>query len=171
MCTFCFCIHEKVKGHYDQCAMLALLCSMQQQACFADKAAVLVDNKALFLLCTSSQEGAQYCRLFVCSKKKRRLDSVHIIVVVCAVPFSRFDLFAAVVDKNDVTDQARSIKRGVSRRIEDFFCTGLAAQNAHFRQKKGFYRLSETPFFILLATRLLLLRLRIRQQTLRELEQ
>ena len=121
MCTFCFCIHEKVKGHYDQCAMLALLCSMQQQACFADKAAVLVDNKALFLLCTSSQEGAQYCRLFVCSKKKRRLDSVHIIVVVCAVPFSRFDLFAAVVDKNDVTDQARSIKRGVSRRIEDFF--------------------------------------------------
>ena len=68
--------------------------------------------------------------------------------MVCAVPFSRFDLFAAVVDKNDVTDQARTIKKKESQgELKIFFCTGLAAQKAHFRQKKGFYRLSETPFF------------------------
>ena len=134
--------------------MTSVLCSLYSAVCNSRLAS---PTKLLFWLITKHSfcyvlvaRRGHSSRLFVCSKKKRRLDSVHNIVVVCAVPFSRFDLFAAVVDKNDVTDQARSIKRGVSRKTEDFFCTGLAAQKAHFRQKKGFYRLSETPFLYFL---------------------
>jgi hypothetical protein len=83
--------------------------------------------------------------------------------VVCAVPFSRFDLFAAVVDKNDVTDQARSIKRGVSRKTEDFFLYWPDCPKGPFPAEKGILQVLRDSFFILLATRLLLLRLKIRQ--------
>jgi hypothetical protein len=82
--------------------------------------------------------------------------------VVCAVPFSRFDLFAAVVDKNDVTDQARSIKRGVSRKTEDFFLYWPGCPKGPFPAEKGILQVLRDSFFILLATRLLL-RLKIRQ--------
>ena len=121
--------------------MTSVLCSLYSAVCSSRLAS---PTKLLFWLITKHSfcyvlvaRRGHSSRLFVCSKKKWRLDSVHNIVVGCAVPFSRFDLFAAVVDKNDVTDQARSIKRGVSRRIEDFFCTGLAAQKAHFPAEKG----------------------------------
>ena len=134
--------------------MTSVLCSLYSAVCSSRLA---LPTKLLFWLITKHS----FCYVLVARRghstvgslyvvRKSGLTSVHNIVVVCAVPFSSFDLFAAVVDKNDVTDQARSIKRGVSRRIEDFFCTGLAAQKAHFRQKKGFYRLSETPLFTLL---------------------
>ena len=58
--------------------------------------------------------------------------------MVCAVPFSRFDLFAAVVDKNDVTDQARSIKRGVSRKTEDFFVPAWLPKRPISGRKRDF---------------------------------
>ena len=95
--------------------MTSVLCSLYSAVCSSRLAS---PTKLLFWLITKHSfcyvlvaRRGHSSRLFVCSKKKRRLDSVHNIVVGCAVPFSRFDLFAAVVDKNDVTDQARSIKK------------------------------------------------------------
>ena len=67
--------------------------------------------------------------------------------MVCAVPFSRFDLFAAVVDKNDVTDQARSIKRGVSRKTEDFFLYWPGCPKGPFPAEKGILQVLRDSFF------------------------
>ena len=79
--------------------------------------------------------------------RKSGLTPVHIIVVVCAVPFSSFDLFAAVVDKNDVTDQARSIKRAVSRKIEDFFLYRPGCPKGLFLAEKRILQVLRDPSY------------------------
>ena len=116
--------------------MTSVLCSLYSAVCSSSRLAS--PTKLLFWLITKhsfcyvlvARRTGHSSRLFVCSKKKRRLDSVHNIVVVCAVPFSRFDLFAAVVDENDVTDQARSVKRGESEHlIRESFERHLPGQN------------------------------------------
>ena len=66
---------------------------------------------------------------------------------LCALQCTKSLFFSSFVHEN--------MKKSplLSRILNVFFCTGLAAQMALLLQKKEFYRLSETPLLILLALR------------------